>query len=471
MILYKAQSLTKELEGFWEQISQEIYNQQFSNISSKTLVEIYNQYEDWWEKDFLNSLLKRYDIEPICNLKNEIAFFMQEYVNDILYETDEEYMLHTAKFRRSFTRMQHIHNRVERMDIVKKALEDDTNYSIIFKNMIEKRNELIKQELNYKTISDFWIKHYQIDMNWVKKACQDILKITSKSFSKLQREVISSSTGSIDGLEIYDLLYASKYSPFDHLINNESYSKILSVLKEYQLDITKGSIQIIRSTTATSPSCLPISVPKNIKVILHQSNSAEFFQSFLHELGHAIFYSNLNEKENIQIKQLGFKGITESFAFYFQFLLMDENFLKKVQLTEEKNIEYVKNFYKWEFLRQLRLLCAKFLLSVYIFENEIEEEKLKVVFKDLFEDALKIKIQEDLSWFYYQDIKTLYEYLTGFIWGLNLSCNIGIKEIKNVKASLFQLANDSDIPIYFINNHLIDLSGLDYLNNLKEKFN
>lgn len=137
--MHNTQNLTNELEGFWEQVSQEIYNMQFTNVSSIPLVEIYNQHENWWGKDYLNSLLKPYDIEPICKLKNEISFFMQEYVNDILYETEEEYINNTAKFRSSFTHMQHIHSREERMDMVKKMLADDVNYSTIFKNMIKRK--------------------------------------------------------------------------------------------------------------------------------------------------------------------------------------------------------------------------------------------------------------------------------------------------------------------------------------------
>ena len=69
------------------------------------------------------------------------------------------------------------------------------------------------------------------------------------------------------------------------------------------------------------------------------------YQSFMHELGHAMHYAHTDHTLPMEFRYLGDNSVTESFAMLFDHLNLNDNWLKKIaEMTDPKNSHLMANF-------------------------------------------------------------------------------------------------------------------------------
>jgi oligoendopeptidase F len=131
------------------------------------------------------------------------------------------------------------------------------------------------------------------------------------------------------------------------------------------------------------PACYIISVPGDIRVLVKPMGGAEDYESLFHEMGHAQHYAHTAVPE-FEFRVLGEDGVTESYAFLFENLFMDDVYLiERAGLTEETALAYIRQALLAD-LSSLRYYCALFL-----FERQLHAglDKPWQVYRDLWERA------------------------------------------------------------------------------------
>jgi oligoendopeptidase F len=131
------------------------------------------------------------------------------------------------------------------------------------------------------------------------------------------------------------------------------------------------------------PACYMIAVPGDIRVLVKPRGGAEDYQSLFHEMGHAQHYAHVQVPE-FEFRVLGEDGVTETYAFLFENLFMDEVYLiEKVGLPVDAARSYLLQALLSD-LSSLRYYCALFL-----FEQQLHAglEDPWDIYRDLWERA------------------------------------------------------------------------------------
>jgi oligoendopeptidase F len=131
------------------------------------------------------------------------------------------------------------------------------------------------------------------------------------------------------------------------------------------------------------PACYIITVPEDIRVLVKPMGGADDYKSLFHEMGHAQHYAHVEVPE-YEFRILGEDGVTETYAFLFENLFMDENFLiDKMRLPAEAAASYIRQCLLAD-LSSLRYYCALFLFERQLHSGVDDPPR---VYRDLWERA------------------------------------------------------------------------------------
>jgi len=78
------------------------------------------------------------------------------------------------------------------------------------------------------------------------------------------------------------------------------------------------------------PHCIPVSVPDEIRIVASPRGGCVDFLSFFHELGHAQHAAHTHPRLPCAYRLMGDDAVSEAFAFLFQALVLEEQWLREV---------------------------------------------------------------------------------------------------------------------------------------------
>jgi hypothetical protein len=128
------------------------------------------------------------------------------------------------------------------------------------------------------------------------------------------------------------------------------------------LDLTAGGrIELDledRPTKTPRAFCSAIRVPEEVKLVLRPYGGYDDYATFLHELGHALHFANVDPGQPMEFRLLGDNGVTEGFAIGFDHIVQLPEFLHRVMGMDHRD-EFLR-FIAFRELVMLRRYCAKF---------------------------------------------------------------------------------------------------------------
>lgn len=105
--------------------------------------------------------------------------------------------------------------------------------------------------------------------------------------------------------------------------------------------------------------CAPIEVPGRVVLVSMPHGGQDDYQSVLHESGHAEHFANVDPDLEFEYKRLGDNAVTETYAFLFHYLAMDELWVAG-HIRIPDTLEYLR-FAALNKLYMLRRYAGKFL--------------------------------------------------------------------------------------------------------------
>jgi hypothetical protein len=85
-----------------------------------------------------------------------------------------------------------------------------------------------------------------------------------------------------------------------------------------------------RPNKAPRPFCAPILIPEEVKLVIRPLGGQSDYAAFLHEAGHAQHYGWTAASLRPEFKYTGDRALSETYAFLFNYLLGDNNWLAQV---------------------------------------------------------------------------------------------------------------------------------------------
>jgi hypothetical protein len=226
------------------------------------------------------------------------------------------------------------------------------------------------------------------------------LKEFQKMTDKIYREKMSEMTGRIgidlEDAERHDISYLMRAKQFDiHFEKGQSLPVLKATLKGIGIDLD-SQVNIIvdieeREKKTPRAFCAPLDIPSKVMLVTMPMGGYSDYSSLFHEAGHAEHMGNVDPDQPMEFKYLGDNSVTESFAFIFDHLLTDRNWVN--EFIKMPNVdEYLEHAFV-EKLFFVRRYGAKL-----EYEMKLHSEGLSgmgQVYSSIMEDSMVFKHPEE----------------------------------------------------------------------------
>jgi hypothetical protein len=130
--------------------------------------------------------------------------------------------------------------------------------------------------------------------------------------------------------------------------------------------------------------CAPVKVPDEVYLVLRPHGGQTDWNTFLHELGHALHYAYMRPDLPLEFRFMGDNSVTEGYAMLFDHLMQDAGWLVRYTgLDKQKTPSFLRSA-GFEELHFLRRYCAKLVYETQLYGGELSWESLP----DLYVDQL-----------------------------------------------------------------------------------
>ena len=185
------------------------------------------------------------------------------------------------------------------------------------------------------------------------------------------------------------LFRASEYD--DAFPGNHMESAIRRNVSEMGIDPTaKGRIIFDvgdREGKRSRAFCSPVRVPEEVYLVLRPHGGQSDYNTFLHELGHALHFAYASADYPFEFRWLGDNSVTESYAMLLDHRMQDSGWLLRyAQLGENRVPEFLRTA-GFEELHYLRRYSAKFLYERALYSGEVPWEELPELYVSLLSNA------------------------------------------------------------------------------------
>jgi hypothetical protein len=232
-----------------------------------------------------------------------------------------------------------------------------------------------------------------ISLSRLAESCEGFLRDTQSMWDDTLPRVLRKALGikrteakRSDGLAIFR---ASEYD--DAFPGNQMESAIRRNATEMGIDPTaKGRIIFDvgdREGKRSRAFCSPVRVPEEVYLVLRPHGGQSDYNTFLHELGHALHFAYASPDYPFEFRWLGDNSVTESYAMLFDHRMQDKGWLLRyTQLGNNRVAQFLRTA-GLEELHFLRRYCAKFLYEKSLYSGDVAWDELPDLYVALLTKA------------------------------------------------------------------------------------
>jgi len=347
---------------------------------------------------------------------------------------------------------------------VKEKKENEVNkinkirYDYIYRFLLN-YNGNIEKIIELENLSDYLIKNRKIlDKKILEKKYKELI---------LLRNAFARSIGFNNYLEYKYFVFGINNSDVDNNIkffsnnyikniNYLSYKECVEKLKKYTENILKKNKQLnyilkfldkinfrlkniklnIKQSEhkKSAGSTIDLSIPKKILLNINLNDGIGYFLIFMHEIGHALYFSNIRQKY-YEIKKTLNSIFDEGIALFFEKITVSKDFM-----TNILELDYIS-------CDEIFYLKNNLLLTCVLFENDIYSERLNDNLDEVWgKYASKYYVNELSHWskehFFFSEPGYHYPYLLGSFLADSLSTYFKKNNISLISKEMGQFLNN-----------------------------
>ena len=421
------EKLRNIVEKFNQEISKEYYLQGAGLKDDIKFDEIYKKYPEIKDKENINILkqaISKNEDNPEESRK--LTLFLENIYNEVisseLSSLSEELLLKEASgkieingkdayFRSSMIEMINQEDRNIRESIRKKRNEFiDDNLNPIHVKIHNQEKELI-EKLEYKNLIDMFQSLSGINLYTLNDSMQNFLKMSEDMYVDILSYYAKNKLNlKISELKKHDLLYILRGKEFDKFFPQQDLLPEMSkFVSKMGIDISAGNnIKFdldIREKKSPRAFCSPVKIPSEVYLVIYPRGGENDYTSFLHELGHALHFANINNDLGFEYKWYGDNSVTEGYAMSLDHLTMNPIWMEKilgVNFKESKDYYIHRNFFE---LMMLRRYAGKLDYEIKLAEAD-SLKGMDEVYSEVLSDASKVHYSgtnylEDVDGYFY----------------------------------------------------------------------
>ncbi len=139
--------------------------------------------------------------------------------------------------------------------------------------------------------------------------------------------------------------------------------------------------------------CAPVQVPDEVYLVLRPHGGQSDWNTFLHELGHALHFAYMRPDLPMEYRWMGDNSVTEAFAMLFDHLMQDAGWLQRYTGLEKKTTPTFLRSAGFEELHFLRRYCAKLIYEVQLFGGEVSWDAAPDLYVELLTGATSFQYE------------------------------------------------------------------------------
>jgi len=287
-------------------------------------------------------------------------FYMTNLVRDLTdaKETEEAKLTievgeEEMAYRMSGVTMVNEDDRVRRHAIFDARLKATDRLNQILKERMGKLHN-IAMDMGYTNYANLYGKLKGISFTSLLSEVKEFTKRTDKLYREKMSEMTEGIGVNLEDAESHDIAYMLRAKQFDpYFEKGKSLPALKATLKGIGIDLDAQSNIIVdieeREKKTPRAFCAPLEVPNKVMLVTMPMGGHMDYSGLFHEAGHAEHLGNVNPEEPMEFKYLGDNSVTESFAFIFDYLLTDRNwvneFIKMPNVDEYMHHSFVEKLY------------------------------------------------------------------------------------------------------------------------------
>jgi hypothetical protein len=225
------------------------------------------------------------------------------------------------------------------------------------------------------------------------EGCERFLRRTQSMWDDTLRAALRTSLGikpsQAKRSDALALFRASEYD--DAFPGNEMESVIRRQVTEMGIDpVARGRIIFDvgeREGKRSRAFCSPVRVPEEVYLVLRPHGGQGDYNTFLHELGHALHFGYASPDYAFEFRWLGDNSVTESYAMLFDHRMQDKAWLHRYTRLGANRVGRFLRTAGLEELHFLRRYSAKLIYERALYSGEVPWSELPDLYVSLLSDA------------------------------------------------------------------------------------
>ncbi|HVY62449.1 MAG TPA: hypothetical protein VHF22_12390, partial [Planctomycetota bacterium] len=258
----------------------------------------------------------------------------------------------------------------------------------------------IARTFGHETYDGLWSATSGIDLRALDELMQGFLARTEDMYREAMGWVVRKRLAiPLEDAKRHDLHWIFRGQEFDdHFSKSGMTLTAKRVCEEMGVDIAAGgNIRFDlepRERKTARAFCAPLEVPRRVVLVLAPEGGRRDWQQFLHELGRALHSGYTSPEEPYEFRRLGDASLSETYAFLFQYLLLDGAWLKRnVGMQKPKSFLFLANLEKLTYLRRY---AAKLRYELELFRGESGVEGKDALYEESMAKALRVRYPKEL---------------------------------------------------------------------------
>ena len=137
--------------------------------------------------------------------------------------------------------------------------------------------------------------------------------------------------------------------------------------------------------------CAPVQVPNEVYLVLRPHGGQTDWNTFLHELGHALHFAYMRPDLPMEFRWMGDNSVTEAYAMLFDHLMQDRGWLQRYTRLDKKSTPTFLRNAGFEELHFLRRYAAKLVYETQLYDGGRSFDAMPDVYVDLLTRATSFR--------------------------------------------------------------------------------
>jgi hypothetical protein len=171
--------------------------------------------------------------------------------------------------------------------------------------------------------------------------------------------------------------------------------KILGQVREMGVDpLANGRIRLDtgeREGKRSRAFCAPVRVPEEVYLVLRPHGGQTDWNTFLHELGHALHFAYMRPDLPMEFRWMGDNSVTEGYAMLFDHLMQDAGWLQRYTGLDGQATPAFLRSAGLEELHFLRRYCAKLIYEIDLYGGAVSWDALPDLYVELLSSATSVR--------------------------------------------------------------------------------